>query len=84
MNNIITMDLVINVIVIVGAVGGLWWKIQGGIQQNSKELSDFKLQVAKEYTSKGAMKDIERRLIHSIEKLSSHIDKLVESLIAKR
>lgn len=84
MSEPITWEMILTLSAVVSIVGGVWWKLQARIQQCHNDLSEFKLEVAEKYASGAQMKEVETRLIASIEKLESHIDKLIETLLDRR
>lgn len=56
MTGAITWDQIITLIPIVGAIGGMWWFLQGQITAGVKSLDEYKLHVAESYLSKSSIK----------------------------
>ncbi|HQF30758.1 MAG TPA: hypothetical protein PLJ34_04855 [Hyphomicrobiales bacterium] len=58
---------------VVSVVAGVWWRIDGRIKGVERALSEYKLQVAKEYASVDHLKDVEQRLVNAVRDVSSEI-----------
>jgi hypothetical protein len=83
----ITTELVGLFVLLIGAIGGLWWKIEAKIASESAnsrrtqvELYDFKLYVAQNYVSSLALRETEQRLITAMEKLAVRMEAVVSRL----
>lgn len=63
-----------------GSLVGVWWRLQQRIQAVSDALTAYKLEVAKEYASVGHLKEVEARLVVSIDRLTERIDKLIDKM----
>jgi hypothetical protein len=81
----ITGDLVWLVLGVLGAVGGLWWRIEARLSAQDRErdklkqeLAEYKLYVAQNHVSAAVLKDTETRLINAIEKLTTKMEAIVE------
>ena len=60
------------------ALGGILWRastVQAAIRQ---EIADFKLQVAREYVSANAMREIAGQLGDQISRLGDRLDRVLE------
>lgn len=60
------------------ALGGIMWRastMQAALRQ---ELADFKLQVAREYVSANAMREIAGQLGDQISRLGDRLDRVLE------
>lgn len=80
----ITVEMVIAFITIVGAIGGVWWRIEAKFTAFSDELrrarddlADYKLHVAQTHVSIPTLKDTEERLITAIDKLANRLEMIV-------
>lgn len=81
----ITGDLVVLMLLVLGGVGGLWWRIEAKFSAADqartllqKELAEYKLFVAQNHVSAAVLKDTEQRLINAIEKLASRMEAIAE------
>lgn len=72
------------VLAIVTAGLGVWWRLQFQITQAEKTLDQFKLYVAEKYASTAHLKEVEVRLITTIEKLTERIDRLIDRMDRQR
>lgn len=68
------------------ALGGVWWSIHRRIGATEKrveevrakaahELAEYKLTVAREYATSGAIKEVEERVVEAINRLGDRFDK---------
>lgn len=87
----ITGDIVFLIIGVLGAVGGLWWRIEARLsaqdrerEQLKQDLSEYKLYVERNHVSAQVLKDTERRLIDAIEKLASRLEAIADRFDTKR
>lgn len=87
----ITGDIVFLVIGVLGAVGGLWWRIEARLSAQDRErdslkqdLSEYKLYVERNHVSAQVLKDTEKRLIDAIEKLASRLEAIADRFDSKR
>ena len=83
----ITGELVGLFVMLIGAIGGLWWKIESKIQSETdervkvqRELSDLRLHVAQNYVSSAALRETELRLINAVERLATRMEAVVTRL----
>lgn len=83
----ITGELVGLFVLLIGAIGGLWWKIEARISQEThgreavqKELNEFRLHVALNYVSATALRETEQRLINAVERLAVRMEAVVARL----
>lgn len=81
----ITGDLVWLVLGVLGAVGGLWWRIEARLSSQDtersklkQELSDYKLYVAQNHVSAAVLRDTEQPLIDAIEKLAKRMEAIAD------
>lgn len=61
-----------------GALMGVWYRLHNQIIANQTALADFKLQVAKEYATTAAIKEVEDRIVQAIDRLGDRLDKFVD------
>lgn len=87
----ITGDIIWLIIGVLGAVGGLWWRIEARLSAQDREreslksdLSDYKLYVERNHVSAQVLKDTEKRLIDAIEKLASRLEAIADRFDTKR
>lgn len=87
----ITGDIIWLIIGVLGAVGGLWWRIEARLSAQDREreslksdLSEYKLYVERNHVSAQVLKDTEKRLIDAIEKLASRLEAIADRFDTKR
>ena len=56
-------------------VCGIWWRLQQQVTGNARTLDAYKLEAAEKYASIAHLKDVESRLVVSIDRLSDRIDR---------
>ncbi|MEM7216674.1 MAG: hypothetical protein AAF423_14140 [Pseudomonadota bacterium] len=78
MNGAITYSDLAMLFALFGAVGGLWWKIHARISKAESALSDFKVQVAKEYATNKGIEQMESRVVDAIRRLGDRLDRVME------
>lgn len=85
----ITGELVLLFLAVIGAIGGMWWRLEARLsvqdrarEMLSKELSDYKLFVAQNHVSAAALLLTEGRLMHAIQKLETQLEDAVRQLNA--
>lgn len=61
------------------ALAGVWYRLHSQIISVDKALSDYKLQVAKEYATTNAIKEVEDRIVQAIDRLGDRLDKFVDN-----
>ena len=59
---------------------GVWWRLQQQITASARSLDVYKLEAAEKFASVAHLKDVEARLIVSIDRLSDRIDRLLSKL----
>ena len=59
------------------ALAGLWWRLQKQITANARSLDVYKLDVAEKYASVEHLREVEARLVVSIDRLTERIDRLL-------
>lgn len=62
---------------VLAALGRFAWRGHQAAGDVRHELSEFKLEVAKEYTSIAHLKDVERRLLTQLEKIETKLDRAI-------
>ena len=88
MNNPITLEMGIGLVLVFISVGGVWLRSRMAVVKCSNDLSEYKLEVAEKlkqieldainkYASVGHLQEVELRLVKSIDGLSKRIDKLI-------
>ncbi len=87
----ITGDIIWLIIGVLGAVGGLWWRIEARLSAQDRErdvlkqdLSEYKLYVERNHVSAQVLKVTEKRLIDAIEKLASRLEAIADRFESKR
>lgn len=83
----ITGEIVLLFLAVLGAVGGLWWRLEARltVQDNArselaKELNDYKLYVSQNHVSAASLMLTEGRLMHAIQKLENQLEEAVRQL----
>ena len=83
----ITTEIIGLFVLLIGTIGGLWWKIEAKIASESNERNrlhadfyEFKLHVAQNYVSSMALRETEQRLITAMEKLAVRMEAVVSRL----
>ncbi len=59
------------------ALAGLWWRLQRQITDNARALDAYRLEVAEKYASVAHLREVEARLVISIDRLTERIDRLL-------
>lgn len=77
MTGVITMEGVSFVVGLIVVLAGFWWRIDSRMRKVETSLADYKLQAAKEFASVEHLKEVEVRLIASIDRLADRIDRLL-------
>ena len=84
----ITGEMVTLFLALSGAIAGIWWRVEAKIQaaeeaaEDAKaELARFQLTVAERYASMAHLKDVEVRLVTSIDRLTSQIDAMPDRML---
>ena len=65
-------------------LGGVWWRVHQAINTVARELSAYKLEVAEKYASVEHLKEVEARLVVSIDRLTERIDRLLARMDSLR
>ena len=85
----ITGDAVLLFLAVMGAIGGLWWRLEArlSIQDRAreylqKELADYKLYVSQNHVSAVSLMQTENRLMAALNKVESQLDEAVRQLNA--
>lgn len=83
----ITGDIVLLFIAVIGAVGGLWWRIEGrfGAAETARaklqtELSEYKLYVSQNHVSAATLREMESRMTTAMEKIANRLEAIVNRL----
>lgn len=81
----ITGEIVVLFAVVIGGIGGFWWRIESRLSEQDsersklkQELSDYKLYVAQNHVSAAVLRDTEQRLIDAIEKLAKRMEAIAD------
>ena len=87
MNLPITGEVVLLFLAVIGAVAGLWWRIESRFTSADeergklqRELAEYKLYVAQNHVSAVALREAEQRLSLVMEKLATRLDAIVNRL----
>ena len=85
----ITGEIILLFLALIGAIGGLWWRIEARLTAQDrdrevlqKELNEYKLFVAQNHVSSAALLMTENRLMQALQKLETHLDDAVRQLNA--
>ncbi len=73
----ITLSDIWQALGILFALAGLWWRLQSQITANARTLDAYKLEVAEKYASVEHLREVEARLVISIDRLTERIDRLL-------
>jgi len=83
----ITGEVVVLFLVVLGAVGGFWWRIEARfsgedmvIGELKKELAEYKLYVERNHVSAQVLRDLETRVVNAIEKLATRLEAIADRL----
>ena len=83
----ITGDMVVLFLSIIAAIGAFWWRIEGRLSEQDRararlqnELAEYKLFVATNHVSAGALRETEQRLIDAVEKLAKRLEAIADRL----
>ena len=71
-------DLLTTIVLLAGAVGGVWWRLHVNIRSVEKDLDAYKLEVAKNYATNNAISQVEERVVQAIERLGDRLDRFLE------
>lgn len=82
--------VVTTLVTVIGAVGGVWWKLHSSIQSEketriladavqSAQLAEFRVEVAKNYATQSSITQVEERVVQAIERLGDRLDRFLES-----
>lgn len=81
----ITGEVVVLFLLVMGAIGGFWWRIEGRLSEQDREraklkqeLAEYKLFVATNHVSASVLRETEQRLIGAIEKLASRLEAIAD------
>ncbi|MFC0284820.1 hypothetical protein ACFFJB_14880 [Camelimonas abortus] len=66
------------VVAIMSVLSGVVWKLQSQINQQSRELDAFRVEVAQTYVTAKAMREMEDRISQAIGRLADRLDRLFE------
>lgn len=72
-------DFASQLITVLGPLALLWYRLHTQIIAVNQALSDYKLQVAKEYATTTAIKEVEDRIVQAIDRLGDRLDKFVDN-----
>lgn len=70
----ITWEVVAAAITVLGAVSGIWWRVEGMIRANTDALAAYKLHVAETYTTKVSLAEQTAQIMKAIDSVSAKID----------
>lgn len=83
----ITGEIVFLLLAVLGAVGGLWWRIEARLSNQDdartmlqRELAEYKLYVAQNHVSAQVLRETEQRLLVAIDRLADRLDNIAERL----
>lgn len=61
------------------ALAGVWWRLQSQITAGQAALADYKLQVAEKYATNAAIKEVEQRIVETINRLGDRVENYFDS-----
>lgn len=59
-------------------------RVEGIRSKSAQELADFKLEVAKNYATNSAIREVEERIVVAIDRLGDRLDKIIDRQEATR
>ncbi len=71
---------ILALVAIAAMASGIWWRLQQQVTANARALDAYKLEAAEKYANITHLKDVEARLVVSIDRLSDRIDRLLSTL----
>jgi len=74
------MTVVGFMLTIFGAIGGFWFKLNGGIERNRSDLAAHKLHVAETYVTKAGMSEQTAQIMKAIDNVGAKIDRTNDRL----
>ena len=85
----ITGEIIFLFLAVMGAIAGLWWRIEGRLSAQDrareylqKELADYKLYVSQNHVSAAALMQTENRVMNALAKMESQLEEAVRQLNA--
>jgi len=72
----ITWEVVSAVLVLLGAVSGVWWRVAGMIRRNTDDLAAHRLHIAEVYVTKAGMTEQTAQIMAAINGVSGKLDHL--------
>ncbi|HWJ89114.1 MAG TPA: hypothetical protein VNS12_13685 [Pelagibacterium sp.] len=72
----ITWEVVSAVLVLLGAVSGVWWRVEGMIRRNTDDLAAHRLHIAEVYVTKAGMTEQTAQIMAAINGVSGKLDHL--------
>ncbi len=76
----VTLSDIWQAIAIVTAIGGVWWRLQQQLTANARALDAYRLEVAEKYASVEHLREVEARLVISIDRLTDRIDRMLDRI----
>ena len=73
------LDAMVKLFAIFGAIGGVWWRVNMRIAECEKAILKMENKIVKEYASSNSLKEVEKRLVNAIDRLTNRIDKLLDA-----
>lgn len=65
---------------IFSAIVMVWWNLNKRLEQHTKEIAEFKLDVAERYATMSMVSSIEAKLSHRMDVLTEQIQKLPDQI----
>lgn len=72
----ITWEMVAAVLVLLGALSGVWWRVEGMIRRNTDDLATHRLHVAESYVTKAGLTEQTAQIMAAINGVSGKLDHL--------
>ncbi|MGC0054510.1 hypothetical protein ACNSPG_15855 [Brucella pituitosa] len=74
------MGVVGFIVMLFGAIGGFWYRLNGSIDKNRADLAAHKLHVAETYVTKAGMSEQTAQIMKAIDGVGSKIDRTNDRL----
>lgn len=72
----ITWEIVSAMLVVLGALSGVWWRVEGMIRKNTDDLAAYRTHVAESYVTKSGMAEQTAQIMSAINGVSGKLDHL--------
>lgn len=72
----ITWEVVSAMLIVLGALSGVWWRVEGMIRKNTDDLAAYRTHVAEVYVTKAGMSEQTAQIMSAINGVSGKLDHL--------